>query len=695
MQAIVIGAIVVLFAVALLWLFNETILYFTARSYVEEIAWVFNINRHAADALALCAFVLLAWLAGRALSFDSAKRRVGYAGILALLVANSLILWQGSKRQYFDRGGSASKCYVLTRTGQVKYLERTGVDPDSGRPCRPYTADMLERLKAYETGKRPERIAAANPVFFDPRTGEPIVWYAKGRSGGVELFDLMGFHPETGEELLAVTREIADAYKKQSAEQNRRAPARVDVETTAPFDPRTGQPRVWYWQAPDGQYEFYDYSGFHPRTGEPLVQITREALADYAKRASQRCYVITRDSVRYGREPGVDAATGRLCRPLTAGLIERLKEYEKGARPKLVTDDAPTFFDLRTGDPALWYSKDAAGALRLFDLMGFDPQNGDELQPVTKEIPPQWAAQAAKAKARKRPPQQIDPDRFPFFDRVTGEPRVWYWRSRDGGNRYEFFDNEGFHPQTGEPLSVITPETIAEWRRQSSLMDQRRRDDERRQEAERIQREERERRIAAAGELCDQAAANPNDKRKSDSVAGVRYDELKQRAGAAAETCRLAVENNPNELRYQYQYARALSFSDPDKAISIYRQLTRQRYPAAFDNLANLLLRKQNISGAVAVLKEGAQLDDPDSLVTLAELVEKGHAPAADPQATKFALLSRAAQLGHQGAQIAVEQERVKAQQNQQQQAQQLQQQQMMLNMFGTVLQGIGAAARQ
>ncbi|MCB1544800.1 MAG: hypothetical protein H6872_02955 [Methylobacteriaceae bacterium] len=699
--------LIVFVAAGLFWLFNEAIFYFTARGYVDEIAWVFNVNRHLASAMTLVLFLVLAWFGGKAFSLNSANRRVGVAGIFGLLIANSLILWAGSRNANFERSGAAAKCYVLSRAGQVKYLENTGIDPETGRACKPYTADMLERLKSYEGGKRPERVTDDNPVFFDPRSGRPVLWYAKGKAGEVELFNLMGFHPDTGEELQSVSADVANAYKLEVAERNRRAPTLVDLQKVTPFDPVSGRARVWYWKSSGGEYEFYDNRGFHPRTGEALQPITREVLADHEQKQSHRCYVVTRDSVRYGREPGVDPQTGRMCRQLTAGLLERVREYEKGNRPKAVTSETPTFFDQRTGDPALWYSQDSSGNLKLFDLMGFDPQTGDELQPVTREIPDKWGSQVARRKAedarRNRPPQPVDPDKFPFFDPATGAARVWYWRSPEG--RYEFFDNQGFHPRTGEPLSVITRDAISAWRKETQLQIQRAREaealrvrqqheSEERAEAARRAQEESARRVAQSGDMCDQAAANPNDRAKPQSVPGVRYEELKAQAGSAAEICKLAVENNPGQLRYQYQYARALGFSNPDRAIAIYRQLTRQKYPAAYDNLANLLLRKNNIAGAIAVVKEGAQLDDPDSLVTLADLVEKGHVQVADPQAFKFALLSRAARQGHQGAQLAVEQERVKIEQNQQQQALQQQQQQMMLNMFGTILQGVGAAAR-
>jgi hypothetical protein len=40
---------------------------------------------------------------------------------------------------------------------------------------------------------------------------------------------------------------------------------------------------------------------------------------------ARKCYVVTRDDIRYGERPGIDPATGRECRPVTAEVIERLR----------------------------------------------------------------------------------------------------------------------------------------------------------------------------------------------------------------------------------------------------------------------------------------------------------------------------------------------------------------------------------
>ena len=115
-----------------------------------------------------------------------------------------------------NRDGKAIKCYVITRDGVI-YREQPGFDPSTGRECRPVTPELVERLREYERGNRPTSIEAPNPEFFDRGTGRPIVWFYKNKTNDIELFNLMGFHPETGDELEPVSKEIVELWKKQAA----------------------------------------------------------------------------------------------------------------------------------------------------------------------------------------------------------------------------------------------------------------------------------------------------------------------------------------------------------------------------------------------------------------------------------------------------------------------------------------------
>jgi hypothetical protein len=53
-----------------------------------------------------------------------------------------------------------------------------------------------------------------------------------------------------------------------------------------------------------------------------------------------------------------------------------------------------------------------------------------------------------------------DPRTYPWFDGITGEPRVWYYKFQDG--TYQFYDRPGKHPVTGGDLTPITRSIVEE-----------------------------------------------------------------------------------------------------------------------------------------------------------------------------------------------------------------------------------------
>jgi hypothetical protein len=61
-------------------------------------------------------------------------------------------------------------------------------------------------------------------------------------------------------------------------------PQRIEVPDTAAFnrieffDTVTGEPRIWYAIAADDTIELFDNEGFHPRTSEKLVPVTKEIV---------------------------------------------------------------------------------------------------------------------------------------------------------------------------------------------------------------------------------------------------------------------------------------------------------------------------------------------------------------------------------------------------------------------------------
>ena len=422
---------------------------------------------------------------------------------------------------------NAKQCYIIQRDARAPVIYRDhlpGIDPETGRECRLVTTGLIERLKEYAEGKRPGRIKARPPEFFDPRTSEPIVWYVD-HGGAIEIFDLLGFHPETGEELLPVTPEIVDRWKAQQAQASKKPPAPVDPDTHPFFDPKTGRPNIWHSPGENGALEFFDGPGFHPRTGKALTEITRDfadkrlreradrlereekerADQQHSKQNATQCYIIQRGArapvIYRDHPPGMDPETGRECRLVTTGLIERLKEYAEGKRPSRIKARPPEFFDPRTSEPIVWYV-DHGGAIEIFDLLGFHPETGEELLPVTPEIVDRWKAQ--QAQASKKPPAPVDPDTHPFFDPKTGRPNIWHSPGENGA--LEFFDGPGFHPRTGKALTEITRDFADKRSRERADRLER----EQKERADRIAREQNERDEQSAG---FQEAARPRGPR--------------------------------------------------------------------------------------------------------------------------------------------------------------------------------------
>ncbi|QOZ24065.1 hypothetical protein XH93_11105 [Bradyrhizobium sp. CCBAU 51753] len=168
------------------WLCNELVYYQLARSYTEELADTYDLNRGITRAILWASFAAIVILAGYSFSLSKQKRMVGYAGLLTLVIGHSLLL--GRIDANFRKGGDAEKCYVMTRTS-IRTLNRVGTDPETGRECRPLTPQIVEKIDAYRRGNRATQITSNAPSFFDPTTGEPVVWYSKNNRGQIELFD--------------------------------------------------------------------------------------------------------------------------------------------------------------------------------------------------------------------------------------------------------------------------------------------------------------------------------------------------------------------------------------------------------------------------------------------------------------------------------------------------------------------------
>ncbi len=105
------------------------------------------------------------------------------------------------------------------------------------------------------------------------------------------------------------------------------------------------------------------------------------------KGQAAKWYAETPDGIRMFDSPGVDPIWGISLKPLDQAALLRLNQDKNGV-PLMQVDPLAInrFFDPRTGQPLMYYSQRANGCLVLFNQSGYDPTDGQALQPVTVEI---------------------------------------------------------------------------------------------------------------------------------------------------------------------------------------------------------------------------------------------------------------------------------------------------------------------
>ena len=269
-----------------------------------------------------------------------------------------------------------------------------------------------------------------------------------------------------------------------------------------------------------------------------------------------------------------------------------------------------------------------------------------------------------------------------------------------------FFDGPGFNPRTGEALKSFTREDASSYfeevkkeadrlkaeqdradqekaqrEQEDTIARQKRKDEQRKREAEARQRTQ-------SARECDELAGNPNDPRRV--AAGIGFDLLKAHAQEAIKACDSAVQQNPTELRLRYEFARALSFTDRDMAFKILQGLIKQGYPSAYDNLGWWYYQdKHDPAQAVSLFRKGVRAGDPDAMLSLAEMISRGHTTPANATETPLELYRQAAQLGSADGAKAYNAQLANEHQAEQHRTIQFEKQRQMMNFMLGVLQNI------
>jgi serine/threonine protein kinase len=69
--------------------------------------------------------------------------------------------------------------------------------------------------------RTPRLLAGDNATFFDPATGNAIVWFARSADGEYEFFDADGYHPRTGTKLQLVDRQVVREWQVKEEERKK------------------------------------------------------------------------------------------------------------------------------------------------------------------------------------------------------------------------------------------------------------------------------------------------------------------------------------------------------------------------------------------------------------------------------------------------------------------------------------------
>ncbi len=111
---------------------------------------------------------------------------------------------------------------------------------------------------------------------------------------------------------------------------------------------------------------------------------------EYFSPGSTKFYALVPGGVVFSDRGGIEPKYGVPFRNVTPENIRRLLRIQEGRVATVSNPAHNDWFDRVTGDPLLWYSRDAGGAFHFFDGPGHDPATSAELKPVTPEVRLEW-----------------------------------------------------------------------------------------------------------------------------------------------------------------------------------------------------------------------------------------------------------------------------------------------------------------
>lgn len=200
------------------------------------------------------------------------RRRLG-AWLIVYFVAYNLVLYGATRERWVGADGEVVKYWAITEDG-LYVSSSPGYAPD-GRPLA--KADSPERIHWLR------KVAAGSDTPVDPcvatwfniNIGEPELWYHDFGDGETDFFNRPGRHPRSGQVLQPVTSALQSDFRRSGRCTGGSIGMVADPDARRWFG-ADGEPLLWFFQYPDGRFEFFSKPGRHPFTGEALQPVTSE-----------------------------------------------------------------------------------------------------------------------------------------------------------------------------------------------------------------------------------------------------------------------------------------------------------------------------------------------------------------------------------------------------------------------------------
>lgn len=195
-----------------------------------------GVNQYLAKAIIVALMVPLLVSAKWTFSLSSQKRIKGYSVVAFYTVIFYMAMFVLTKDQWFNFATGESMKYCAMNPESIHCFDKPGYDPETGQLLVPATPELAAIKNRY---KHPTQKVVNPKDYFNSATGDPAVWYYETPDGTIELFDHPGFHPQSGQALKPITREVAAKYEKQEAkrqeqqqlmEEHRKQQARIEEE---------------------------------------------------------------------------------------------------------------------------------------------------------------------------------------------------------------------------------------------------------------------------------------------------------------------------------------------------------------------------------------------------------------------------------------------------------------------------------